>query len=519
MKLFSILSLAILLSISNPSKKQKEALMQTYDSCRTCITHYNKLPSDDAQCAYKEIEIGNRLNDNGMILQGYIDLARSMSALGKYDMALEHAHKALEISGKQNSDGQTAELYRLLGSIYTSLNNTLNATSYLEKAREYYASQKDTFNLIKTMGTIAINHAQKKDYATSVRIFQEIYDMSVSQGNLTLQLVTLLNLAKLHNLSGNPDKGLSTLRHIEAEIPDSIINRNYRTEFLLKKGELLLEKGRHAEAKACFVQGMQNGDTAGMSIDNRISFLKGISQIAMENGDFQTAAQHYSDILAIEDSLKSNDMQQKARDMEFIYNMKMHEQKMAELRGKSLRNQILLACAVCLFVAVAVLVYRRSKKKMSAAKADMDTLNRKLVQKRKEITNLAIYYHEMRNVASAAVADIRKLEADSDNPQRKELKRIARQLDEGFTNDIQTPIYAYIDENYSEFIQKISQKYPDLVVSEKRICAMLLIDFSTKDISNVLNLSERSINNIRSKIRKKMEIKDNISISDFLKKL
>lgn len=46
---------------------------------------------------------------------------------------------------------------------------------------------------------------------------------------------------------------------------------------------------------------------------------------------------------------------------------------------------------------------------------------------------------------------------------------------------------------------------------------MLLINFSTKEITNVLNLSERSINNIRSKIRKKMSIPDYMSISDFLK--
>lgn len=35
---------------------------------------------------------------------------------------------------------------------------------------------------------------------------------------------------------------------------------------------------------------------------------------------------------------------------------------------------------------------------------------------------------------------------------------------------------------------------------------MLLIDYTTKEISDVLNISEKSINNIRSKIRKKMDV-------------
>ena len=60
---------------------------------------------------------------------------------------------------------------------------------------------------------------------------------------------------------------------------------------------------------------------------------------------------------------------------------------------------------------------------------------------------------------------------------------------------------------------------PDLSDSEKRICTMLLIDYTTKEISDVLNISEKSINNIRSKIRKKMDVPENFSISQFLKNI
>ena len=51
---------------------------------------------DDIECAYMEIEIGNKLKDKSIIMQGNIDLGRGLYALGKYDFALQYVHKALD---------------------------------------------------------------------------------------------------------------------------------------------------------------------------------------------------------------------------------------------------------------------------------------------------------------------------------------------------------------------------------------------------------------------------------------
>lgn len=86
-------------------------------------------------------------------------------------------------------------------------------------------------------------------------------------------------------------------------------------------------------------------------------------------------------------------------------------------------------------------------------------------------------------------------------------------------DETKNKINNYIDTNYSEYISRLNEKFPDLSDSEKRICTMLLIDYTTKEISDVLNISEKSINNIRSKIRKKMDVPENFSISQFLKNI
>lgn len=48
---------------------------------------------------------------------------------------------------------------------------------------------------------------------------------------------------------------------------------------------------------------------------------------------------------------------------------------------------------------------------------------------------------------------------------------------------------------------------------------MLSSNFSSKEIASVLNCSDRSLNNTRSRIRKKLGIPEGSSLSDFLKNL
>ena len=74
--------------------------LNAYAATDICITKLNESPLDDIECAYMEIEIGNKLKDKSIIMQGNIDLGRGLYALGTYDFALQYVHKALDIADK-----------------------------------------------------------------------------------------------------------------------------------------------------------------------------------------------------------------------------------------------------------------------------------------------------------------------------------------------------------------------------------------------------------------------------------
>jgi FixJ family two-component response regulator len=62
----------------------------------------------------------------------------------------------------------------------------------------------------------------------------------------------------------------------------------------------------------------------------------------------------------------------------------------------------------------------------------------------------------------------------------------------------------------------LSEKFPNLTISDKKLCAYLKMDLSSKDIAPLLNMSFRSVEMSRYRLRKKMELERDVNLSDFL---
>jgi DNA-binding CsgD family transcriptional regulator len=71
---------------------------------------------------------------------------------------------------------------------------------------------------------------------------------------------------------------------------------------------------------------------------------------------------------------------------------------------------------------------------------------------------------------------------------------------------------------YENFLKRLGETYPDLTVSDKKLCAYLKMDLSTKDIAPLLNMSIRSIETNRYRLRKKLGLGRNDNLSLFLQR-
>lgn len=70
---------------------------------------------------------------------------------------------------------------------------------------------------------------------------------------------------------------------------------------------------------------------------------------------------------------------------------------------------------------------------------------------------------------------------------------------------------------YENFLKRLGEEYPGLTSSDKKLCAYLKMELSSKDIAPLMNMSYRSVEMSRYRLRKKFELNRETNLIDFLR--
>ncbi len=71
---------------------------------------------------------------------------------------------------------------------------------------------------------------------------------------------------------------------------------------------------------------------------------------------------------------------------------------------------------------------------------------------------------------------------------------------------------------YENYMQRLLEVYPMLTLTDQRLCAYIKMGLSSKEIAPLLNITYRSVEMTRYRLRKKMNLSAETSLSDYLRK-
>lgn len=74
------------------------------------------------------------------------------------------------------------------------------------------------------------------------------------------------------------------------------------------------------------------------------------------------------------------------------------------------------------------------------------------------------------------------------------------------------------DQVYVDFLKRLEETFPQLTSTDKKICAYLKMGLSSKEIAPLLNITIRSVEMNRYRVRKKMGLGREENLSDYLDK-
>ncbi len=69
------------------------------------------------------------------------------------------------------------------------------------------------------------------------------------------------------------------------------------------------------------------------------------------------------------------------------------------------------------------------------------------------------------------------------------------------------------------FINRLKEKYPDLTTNDHRLCAYLRMNLSTKEIAALSNISPRGVEGSRYRLRKKMDLPNELNLNEFMNEI
>jgi len=146
-----------------------------------------------------------------------------------------------------------------------------------------------------------------------------------------------------------------------------------------------------------------------------------------------------------------------------------------------------------------------------------ELLHINLELKDKELTtNTLNHIHTQEIMISIAQELGQILDINKDENIERHIGNLIKKLNINSSETNWEEFRVYFEEVHAKFFNRLHVRCPKLTQNEMRICALLKLNFSTKDISSLTHQSTRSIDVARYRLRKKLNLSQEDNLVGFL---
>ena len=426
-------------------------------------------------------------------------------------MALDYYQKAYTIYVNNNDVENKTKTENNLAIIYAGLKNKDKALYYFKSVYAYHLNQNDPFYLAKILnniGTLYLDINQDSSavyYTKSLQIAQDINDPE-----LFAYLYT--NLGRVFYLQNKPEKSYEYFKKANAiaikEINDDI------------KGWIYYETANY------FLQTNQTDSAVyyakkatGLSHANKYSFnnLNAVqtlykSYLAAEG--YKNAARYFNLYDEIRDSLN---IEEKAVNVE---RLKLEQEYKTKNKIRALEDKqqefYYLIVGLSLISGILILIiilirYRTRLSKMRIEKqlnkAKRKELKANLELKNKELIGKAMSEIHRTEIIQEILTDLKYVKARATKKETQlAIDYISKRLEKDTESNIWNEFEVTFNQVHESFFKNLNDKHPDLTSKDRRLCALLILNLTSKEISQITGQSFKSVENARVRLRRKLEL-------------
>ncbi len=482
------------------------------------------------------LDLYRNLNKDETFLETCNGLAYINELQSEYDQALDWYHRGLEVSLEQNNLIYQAAFYNNIATTLMKATRYRESLQYLFLASSIFEKLGNNGNYGIVVGNIAIAYLDLLQY-DSAMYFLDISGEIAKELNSIYSL--LLNERSKGDVSMEQGNLSSALDHYKKSLGYAEVLGPLHPEKFLKTGWAHYFYG-HAL--------MQSKDFHGARI--HLNQAKGVGDsldiVALISESARDLSIVYEDIGLLDSALYYRKQYQAANDtmLNERYNAQLdrlifeNQAKLqqanhdSEIKLISLEKQrrelvifILIGITVSLII-LAFLVWRAQKSKIKIIERDhrlmqleSEQATMALERKKRELTSTLMDLAGRNEFVISINSRLQDLISENKSINRSQIEQLTSLL----TNESRKKLWNEFElsfiEVHTKFYETLNKLFPDLTANERRICAFLFLNMSTKEISSITYQSEQSIKIARYRLRKKMGIERNANITHFLQNL
>ncbi|HEY0741803.1 MAG TPA: tetratricopeptide repeat protein [Chryseosolibacter sp.] len=483
--------------------------------------------------------------------------------------SLEFGQRAIQLAEKLRNDSLRSSAMHYQANALLHLGNYSQALHVYLNILRYGEEKKDSASLMVASGNIGNVYYHQHDFENALRNYRLALSYFPNRPLDSTQLLRKANL--LSNIGGIYDQ---TQRFTEADsayqqalhLARSINDHEAIGNVLNNLGTLHRDKGdkklalqfyrdalalraRHSlrlgVARSCFsigvfyyVEGLLDSAkhylSRSIDIAQSIGALETVTsaseyayQVNKKMGKDKEALAALEIFTTINDSLFNAQTTRRIAQLEMQFKFDKQQDEMKALQKERELNYLLAAISLLLLLAIAVALFlmqriktRKAQLKEAHLQLEKIQLKTDLEKKDKELaTNVTFLLgkNELINNISEKLLEIKQsMPAETQTP----LQRVILDIQSNMQPELWQEFEYRFQQVHESFYKILTQRFPDLTPSERRLCALLKLNMTTKEISALTHQNGKSIDVARTRLRKKLGLTNtDLNLVTFLEQL
>lgn len=480
-----------------------------------------------------------KTGDKQSQIHSLLNLSEGYLYNDSYEQALEYGLAALDLSRALNNEANLAASYTNLGWIFYDTENLNFALQYHKDAYVLYKKESNKAKEAVSLNAIGLVFQTKNDYDSARKYFDQSLRLALDENLPGVSSAAYNNIGICENARGRHTEAVEFFK--KALELETVLNGPLSQAETLNQmaySYLMLKQYPQAEALLKQSRTLIEGASSNTKKEKLLDNLNTSSQLYQALGDYKRA---YADLQEYTEIRNHIITRSKSDAVAALKTKKETQEKETELRELAAEKQLrvfqrnVLALCIVLILIIGLLFYSKMKQKQRKEKEleeikqalirkDLDNtllekaaLQDKLKYKDAELKNYALFISQRNELVRSFIEDLGALKLEGEGKKDRFNKMIHKFQHDLDINKEAQDFNLSVDEIHKDFFFNLLQKYPELTENERRLCAQIRLNLSIKDIASLNNISVKSAEMARYRLRKQFNLEHGDNLNDFLK--